>query len=896
MSGHTALIDIDGLDACLACNEPALESFKTALKQLRAEIQTRFRTGDTATTLVQAHAAAIDQLLVRVWRHFELDHDTGLVLVAVGGYGRGELYPHSDIDLMVLHAGTGDEQLRERIGGFVTFLFDMTLDVGHSVRSVVECMDESTADVTVATNLLEARRLDGSAELFEQMRAAIGPDRIWPSQQFLDAKLAEQRDRHRRFNDTVHNLEPNIKDGPGGLRDLEVIGWVAKRHFGASTLHELVEYQFLTAAELDVLLECQALLGRIRFALHLLAGRGEDRLLFDHQRVLAVDFGYRDQDHRLAVEQFMKAYYRTSTELSRLNEMLLGLFEEALTASDSQDEITTVNERFAIRNGYLEVSHDNVFADTPLALFELFSIAQRNPGIKGVRAATIRLVRAHRHLINDEFRADPQACELFIDIMTQPRGITHELRRMHRYGLLGLYLPLFGDVEGQMQHDLFHAYTVDQHSLFVVGNLRGFAVPERADEFPLCSAIIRRLAKPELLYLAGLFHDIAKGRGGDHSQLGATDAREFCEHHGMSTYDANFVAWLVEHHLLMSATAQRKDISDPDVINEFAAAVGNPQHLDMLYLLTVADIRATHPNLWNDWKDALLKDLYNSSVRALRRGLENPVGKAELVKESLLEARRLLDGHGLDRARVDQLWQELGENYLLRAAPDEIAWHTGAILGNTGEQLPLVLLRPGRGGTELFVYTHDQRGLFASVASTLDRHGLNILDARIITTEDGMTLDSFVVAEANGEPITAAREAEVRKALAVQTRTPLQTQRSTRRLRQRRLEYFRIPTRVSFEADHANQRTIMEVVTNDRPGLLALIGWVLVDAEVNLQNAKIATFGERAEDMFYITDGAHHALDDQQCQQLRERVLSTLEDDDRDTMPPSAMDEQPRPS
>ena len=856
--------------------EPVIERFRKVLGKARAELERRFRAGKPVGALVHHHAAAVDEILAAAWSHFELQHEPSTALIAVGGYGRGELHPASDVDLLLLREADTPTEVEERIRQFVTFLWDIGLEVGHSVRTVSECVALASEDVTVATNLMEARWLAGSRWLFDKIKERTGSD-IWSSTRFFEAKLAEQQNRHHKYNDTAHNLEPNIKDGPGGLRDIQMIGWVAKRHFGADALHELVVHGFLTEPEYQTLIQGQTFLWRIRFALHLHTGRREERLLFDHQRTLAELFGYRDQEHSLAVEQFMKPYYRTIMELSRLNEMLLSLFKEAILYQDVDDVLEPINERFRARNGFLEVVDDHVFARDPVTILELFLILQQRPDLLGVRASTIRLVRAHQHLIDDDFRSDPRATALFMDIIRQPRGITHELRRMHRYGLLGRYLPVFGNIEGQMQYDLFHAYTVDEHTLFVVGNLRGFAVPERAQEFPLCSDILRRLPKPELLYLAGFFHDIAKGRGGDHSELGSDDAVGFCLHHGMSEYDARIVSWLVKHHLLMSVTAQRQDISDPQVINRFATVVGDQMHLDYLYLLTVADIRATNPSLWNDWKDTLLKNLYGATEYALARGLEHPVDKRELIDVNLEEARRLLANRGFNEELVNRIWANLGDNYFLRADPEEVAWHTQAILAAHPGDLPLILMRHGHGGTELFVYTHDQHSLFAAIASTLDRLGLTILDARIITTDNEMTLDSFVILEADGiSPTSDDREQEIRAELASQLRDPAMAVRQSRRRARRQLRHFSMAPRVHFFHDDENTRTMMEVVTSDRPGLLSRIGWALVDSEVSLQNAKIATFGERVEDMFYVTDAAGHPLSDEACEALKERVLEAL--------------------
>ncbi len=870
-------VDLAALEANLPRDADPLPRYRAALGHIRDELARRFHAGVPAEVLVHAHANTIDELLRSAWRRLELDLDPTVALVAVGGYGRRELHPASDIDLLILRAPPIRATANERIRSFVTFLWDIGLEVAHSVRTVEECVTEARRDITTATSMMEARQLDGPETLFREMREKTGPEYVWASREFFEAKWSEQQQRHHKFHDTAHNLEPNIKEGPGGLRDIQMVGWVAKRHFGADTLHELVTHEFLTESEFETLVEGQNLLWKIRFALHLLTGRREDRLLFDYQRTLAQQFGYRDSDHRLAVEQFMKLYYRTIRRLSRLNVMLLALFQEVILFDPSVAEVEPINSRFQARNRFLEVTGGDVFREEPFALLELFLILQRRPDLSGVRAATIRLVRDHRYLIDDEFRNDARAKALFLEIIRQPRGITHELRRMHLYGVLSAYLPVFGAIEGQMQYDLFHAYTVDEHALFVVGNLRAFAVPERQHEFPLCSEILRRMSKPELLYLAGLFHDIAKGRGGDHSELGAKDAWEFCIHHGMSAYDARIVSWLVAHHLLMSITAQRRDITDPEVINRFASEVSDQLHLDCLYLLTVADIRGTNPNLWNDWKDRLLRDLYEATQYALARGLENPLAKQDLIRATLEEARRLLITDGLSESAIEAIWANLGDNYFLRSAPDEIAWHTRAIHDATPQELPLVHLRHGRVEVEVFVYTADQDCLFAAIASTLDRLGLTILDARVITAENGMALDSFIVLEASGESIAnESREAFIRETLREQLHNPANADRHPRRRTTRRLRHFSIPTQVKFDHDAANQRTIMEVVSTDRPGLLSCIGWALVDCGVSLQNAKIATFGERAEDIFYVTDQARRPLAPDLCERLRHEVMSVL--------------------
>ncbi|MDN3518376.1 [protein-PII] uridylyltransferase [Aquisalimonas lutea] len=878
------LFDADDLERRLAAGEPAVRVFRDARQHGDAILKGRFREGAPARILVPLRAWLVDQLLQRAWDRIMDAGCAGIALVAVGGYGRGELHPGSDIDLMLLLDDAGLAGRDQCIEAFITFLWDIGLEVGHSVRTLADCVAESEHDITVATNLMESRLLKGPEPLYRAMREATGPQQVWPSRTFFEAKWQEQLQRHAKYHDTAYNLEPNIKESPGGLRDIHMVGWVAKRHFGAETLHDLVDQGFLTEQEHDDLIQGQNLLWDIRFALHTLADRREDRLLFDHQATLARQFGYTDQEHALGVEQFMQRYFRTVMELSRLNEMLLQLYQEVILYADDREPPQLINKRFQSRKGFIEVTHPNVFRRYPFALLEVFLLLQQYPGLKGVRASTIRLIRSHRHLINDRFRADLRCRSLFMEILRQPRGITHELRRMHRYGLLGRYIPAFGAITGRMQYDLFHVYTVDSHTMFVVRNLRRFALPEHADELPFCHTIMQRLPKPELLLLAALFHDIAKGRGGDHSELGAEDAFHFCQDHGLSQYDSRLVAWLVRHHLLLSMTAQRKDISDPDVINEFADRIGDRTRLDYLYLLTVADIRATNPSLWNSWKDALLLELYTVTKRALRRGLEHPIDNDELVRETQTQARRRLKVKGLHHMTVKSVWRHFTADYFLRYSAEEIAWHTEAIASSRTGDLPLVLLdgHGSRGGTEVFLYTTDKDHVFALTVYAMDQLNLNIQDARIITTRNGYTLDSYLVLEDDGEPVQDPRRKEeitrrLREALS-QDRLTVPTRRPV----PRKVQHFNVDTRISFVQDPGNERTVLELITADRPGLLARVGYTFARCGVRLQNAKIATIGAKAEDVFFITGQDNQPLRDQQQFDAIRHTLIELLDEDQD--------------
>lgn len=865
----------------LADSKPAFKAFRETLSIAESKLEERFKQGADITTLVQQRAWLIDQLLYQCWlQHFPTTIQHRAALVAVGGFGRGELHPGSDVDIMILLDEDGDESICTHIESFLTMLWDIGMEVGSSVRTISECIFHGGEDITIATNLMEARHICGNETLFQQMRDSVGPQQIWPSNEFFAAKLQEQLSRHNKYDYTSFNLEPNLKEGPGGLRDIQIIGWVAKRHFDANTLHDLVGHGFITELEYDQLSKGQAFLWRIRTALHHISRRREDRLLIDVQRKLADFFGYQESDNHLAVELFMKDYYRTIRELSCLNEMLLQLFKEEILYANESSRVKPLNQHFQIRKGFIEVTHDTVFEQAPCALLEIFLLLEQYHHIKGVRAGTIRLIRQNLHLINQSFRRDLTCNELFIEILSQPEGITHELRRMHRYGVLGAYLPNFDKIIGQMQHDLFHVYTVDEHTLGVLRNVRRFSVPEFAHEYPLCSQRFHQLKKPELLYIAALFHDIAKGRGGDHSQLGAVDAWDFCMQHCLSEEDAELVAWLVEKHLLMSSTAQSKDLSDMKVINDFASAVGSSQRLDALYILTVADVRGTSPKVWNAWKDALLKELFYAASRALSRGLDKPLEQSERIaynKKMTLEELAL---HRISPKTAEAQWQKLDQEYFLVYSADEIAWQTRHTLNAKPSQLPLLAIRQmtRRGGTEIFLYTKNEDYLFAKVTAALEQLDMNIADARIVTSNDGHTLDTFIVLDQQGEAISDQEcldeiKHAIKRSLATESEEPpvINKRAATQ------LKHFPIPTTVSFTHDKRNQHTIMKVVTSDRPGVLARIGAALWQQQIDLKNAKIATFGERAEDIFFITDQQHQPLWDQSdCNALRHAIVQQL--------------------
>ena len=860
----------------------AIGGCKQAIAAATDYLHQRFREGEQAGELIRLRARFIDTLLGALWEDQDWN-GADLALVAVGGYGRGELHPHSDIDILIL-LGEQEQDCKPTLERFLTLLWDIGLVIGHSVRTVTECVRKAREDITILTNLMEARTLRGPEALMQRVRELTGPERMWPSPDFFRAKLEEQRERHTKFADTEYNLEPNVKSCPGGLRDLQIIGWLAERHFGVRSVEEITDSDFLDPEEREILTRGREFMWKVRYALHMITDREEDRLLFDHQRALAELWGFEDGD-RLAVEQFMQTYYRWALALGQLNEVLIQNFDQAILRPDQANVVKVINERFQLRNGYLEARDDEVFEKTPSALLEAFLLCANLEESEGVAAPTIRLIRNNRHLIDETFRADPENRRTFLAILRSPNKLARQLRRMSRYGILGEYLPEFGRIVGQMQHDLFHAYTVDAHTLEVVKNARRFRYPEYADRFPVSSRVARRLRAPELLYIAALYHDIGKGRGGDHSELGAVDAERFCRDHGLDPRDTELVTWLVRNHLVMSAVSQRKDISDPQVIQEFAEHVGDQEHLDYLLCLTVADINATNPTLWNAWRGSLLRQLYTETRRALTRGLENPVDKQSWVDKSRRNASEILEDRGFTTEELDELWQERGEDYFLRERAEDIAWHTEAIANHHKRDNALVLIRNNAESvvantTQIFIHARSDAQLFSRICAELEQLDLSVHDARIYNGNDGMSLDTFYVLDSNGKPIDedGKRLKHIKQHLTeVLSGAPTSPQIVQRRT-PRRVRSLSMPTETSMFIDNIKNVSVLEVASPDRPGLLARIGKIFVQFGVVLQAAKIQTLGERVEDVFFITDEHLQPISDpERCQAIQQAICRELD-------------------
>jgi len=871
------------LDRAIESKNDLIATFREVVKSCSQTAHDLFHSNVPASDLVKGYTFFIDELLLRAWR-YHFDNDVHHVaLLAVGGYGRGELHPASDIDLLILLGKKVTTEHKDSIQRFLTFLWDIGLDVGQSVRTIKECVREAKSDLTVITNLMEARLIDGPDHLFTAMRTACGPKKIWPSARFFKAKRKEQLRRYFKYDDTAYRLEPNIKEGPGGLRDIQTVAWVAKRHFLAHDLNELVKHNFLTDYEYKTLIEGQEHLWRIRFALHLLTGRKEDRLLFDYQCKLAEYFGYVDNETNLAVEQFMQKYYRVVMELQVLNDILLQHFEETILLRRKLGRPKKINNRFQSRKQYIEINDPAIFEKNPIALLELFHLIQMNDKLAGIRAETIRHIRNNLWRIDNEFRNDTRARSFFIEILKQPKGVTKVIRLMSRYGVLGAYIPAFEYITGRMQYDLFHAYTVDQHTLFVIRNMRRLMLKQFENELPMVSHVARNLPKPELAYLSALFHDIAKGRGGDHSELGAEDAETFCLQHGLSKYDARLVAWLVRQHLLMSQTSQRRDTSDPQVIFEFANTVGDINHLSYLYVLTVSDMRATNPDLWTTWKSSLLADLYNATRNTLRRGLGKAIDKETLITEIRNNAIDLLSKDKISPEQISNVFDNYGEDYFLRHTAEEVAWHSKTILNSVGKELPILAIRNDekRGGTIIFLFDHDKPNLFALVTAELDRQNLSVQDARILVSDQNHALDTFVVLDHNGKMI---KDHTHQKSIIDILHERLADNRpdvySVSRHLPRQHLHFSYPTTVNFSDDSTNNRTIMELTTSDRPGLLSRVGQVFMELDIRVDGARITTIGTRADDVFFLSNAKGDPLDPSLQDDLQARLKNQLDLED----------------
>lgn len=859
----------------MALTEQANWNNKKSIKQFKVDLCDEFSQVANITTITHKLVIFIDKILIDLFLKNKLDVDDDFCLLALGSYGRRELQLYSDIDLLLLHQENVSKEALCRAQQFIQDCWDSGLEVSHQITTVDSCAQLACNDLSVISSIMDMYLLCGRGSLMEALRYQTHPFQMWPSREYFFAKHNEQKKRYNKYGETAYNLEPNVKYGPGGLRDLHILLSISKRHFNIKKLAEGITYGFITDKEYEELMFCQHFLWRVRFALHKLAGKPEERLSFDYQIKLAQSFNYEDKPHSLAIEQFMKDYFKVIKRNRELNDMLLQWFDETIIHHQKQQIIPLDNE-FQLANHYIEVRHSQVFIHRPSAILQLFLWVSMRLDIQGVRASTIRLIRQSLYLINRQLRSSRDATEIFMAIVTQGKDPYKALQRMNRYGVLAHYLDCFAAVTGQMQYDLFHVYTVDQHTLFVIRNLSRFMDPDYAKQFSLCAQIMPALPKPEILYLSALFHDIAKGRGGDHSELGAIEARDFAQRHHIDEADINLLIWLVRHHLLMSQTAQRQDIYDPKTIEHFCALLPEPRYLDYLYLLTVADICGTNPTLWNAWKDSLLKELYNAAQHALHRE-QKRMDESTLIEFRKQEASKLLILEKNDPVLFEALWDQFKGKYFLHESPEVIARHTKAIL--ECQSFPLVIILPHHslGGTEVLVYMPHRDERFSITTAVLSNHHVTIQEASIITCDNEFDLDTYIILDRNNQ---AFFDEEQTHTIEIALRSHLANPKKLPAIAKKRLSnalaHFHVNTQITYSDDQLNHHTRLFLITSDRPGLLAQISRVFLKGSIHLHNAKIATAGERVEDMFYISNQQGQQLNQEEKDKLRQQLLDAL--------------------
>lgn len=860
---------------------PTLTPVKAYLKAVATHLDEAFENGISTVRILNARSQAIDNLLTYIWWDCFQDQAEDYSLIAVGGYGRAELHPYSDIDLLILTPKESKlpPEFTEQITKFITWLWDTGLDVGHSVRSVKECMKYARDDVTIMTNLLESRQILGNKELYSELETTFEKNKVWPSDKFFKAKYEEQQARHHKFQKTSYALEPNIKKSPGALREIQLIGWIAKRHFNVNNLKSLVGINFLTGHEYTSLEYCQDFLWTLRFALHQIAGRGEDRLLFDHQRPIADKLGYKDSEHRAGVEHLMQDYYTVVKTVRELNDMILQHMSEEIFSKGNEFKVTPINGDFQRYGNRIEAKRADLFLTDHTKLIECFLHIANDPEIEGIRANTLRNIFLDRQRINfSEFQNDPKCHELFLEILRHPNGM-RAFTYMKRYGVLRVYLPVYAKIVGQMQFDLFHIYTVDEHTLFLMNNIADFALPEQEAEFPLCHEVISQVKRRELLLLGALFHDIGKGRGGDHSEIGAEEARTFCAQIGLSEEDAELVIWLVADHLVMSMTAQRKDINDPDVINQFASRVKTIERLNNLYLLTVADICATSQSLWNNWKGSLLAELYRHTRNALERGLENPRQTDDAIADNQATAKRILIDRDYDEEKIDALWGNFKPDYFVRNPLKRIIWQTRKLLKRATSQTVVSIYQSKQSRTtEVFVYMSKHEHYFTQITSLIYKKNMSIHDASLHSTTDGFMLGSFVILEADGTAISDHRRAlSIKYLLGKKLSQPGKLDYEGSQKPHYRYQHFSVPTEVTFSPSENGNRTLVELSALDRPGLLAVIGMAFLECNVELHSAKVVTLGEKVEDVFSVTNRDESLLSKEQQEALKVAIIKHID-------------------
>lgn len=859
-------------------------AFKKLIKAYQQMLFERLTEGADVFAVLRSHSKLVDQVLTHLWETHLGEFAQRLALVATGGNGREELFPGSDLDLLIVGSPRGIDAAEESISAFLSELWDLGFVLGHSVHSWKSLMRLISEDLDSYTSVLESRYIAGRIGHAQRVAQIGDIHTLWPPHFFFEGKKQELRKRYEKAQGAAYNLEPNVKEGSGALRDIHTLRWVGNKLYGAGGFGVLVDEGVITQEERAQFQKAERALSSYRFALHMISNSRENRLLFAHQKGVAEAFHYQASETKLAVENFMQDYFRRIWEVRCLSEMVFQHFEETIN-TQADGVMIPINRRFQQRGGFIEVRNQQVFRRDLHAIFELFLLLQKNDELIGVRSNTVRLLREAAELIDEAFIHSRHAAKQFIEILGQPTHVTRAIRRMHRYGILAKYIPEFKSLEGQMQFDMFHVYTVDQHTIFVIRNLRRLMDPRFAHELPFASTVMAKIAKPWLLLIVGLFHDIGKGRGGDHSIIGAEDVRAFGERLGLQSQEVELASWLVRSHLTMSTTAQKKDIDDPRVVSAFAEEVQTQERLDYLYLLTVSDIRGTNPNLWNGWKDALLQNLYRHTSQALR--FPSQVTVIKRAQQTQMHATNMLLEKGLSEEAIQRVWRRFPTEYFYRFSPSEVAWHTRAISRKPDQDKTAVLSRydHARAATEIMIYALDRRRLFAAVATQLAKLRLNIYDARIISSnfqigqevDHNYALNSYTVLEENDEAITDKdRLKQISNAVRRAVNEPEKVRVGGFSRPHRSIIEFDRSINIQFSYDEHNDQTLMELDAPDTQGLMAMVSLAFTKHHVRIYNARIATLGNKARDIFWITDDDGRPISDAVKASLQQQIRCEL--------------------
>ena len=788
----------------------------------------------------------IDKLIRKAFIQTDLSSIDDFGIFSVGGYGRGELHPYSDIDLLLLSNKNLSRSDQKKIELFISLLWDLNLEVGHSVRTLKQAKDQARKDLYTMTNMLEFRVLFANESLQKEYLKIIDTKNLWRNKLFIQAKIEEQIERHSSFNNTSYNLEPDIKSSPGGLRDIHTIDWLIK-----NSQRNLADKKklpgLLTPDERNELNKSKYWLWVIRYLTHLEAKREEDRLLFEHQIAVSKKLFPTIKSSNQAAEKLMHRFYRSSLNITEINSTFIQGLKESYELTKFSKK-RKLDNNFYVKNNLIHLYDLDGFKKNTSLLLDLFIKLSENPKISGIGAQTLRALKQDRHLINSDFRSQKKNIKLFLKLLNSKRLLVTQLENMKELGILGRYLPEFGRITGQMQYDLFHIYTVDAHTLEVLRNMRWMTLGKSREKFPLASKIIKKIPKLEILYIAGLYHDIGKGRGTDHSNLGKLIVNKFCKKHLFSDEDTHLIEWLVENHLVMSITSQKKDITDNSVIEDFAKKVKDIETLNYLYCLTAADVSATNPNLWNSWNASLLRQLYDRT----KLFLEDEILESKSIDEQKAKALKLIDKN--KRSKTQALWKRFYPDYFQSSDHIDLAMHAHNILESDQKTTIKLIEKDKESLSTIFIHTKDKDNLFATIIGVLDSENINFVDAKLFGMKDGYCTDLITISNKEEKILLNSNKSQILiDKLKESINQKILKPKIIKKRLPRHLKHFRTDTEINFKHDMLNRWTDIQIKASDAPGLLAAICQVFLKHGAVIKKARIATFGEKAEDMFSIS-------------------------------------------